>query len=101
MGTFAPPGVAADASGAIELPEFYRAIFDHAEFAVYVLRVDETGACTFDDANEGVERIAGRPIAEIRGRDPADCLPEEVAHCLGVQLGLAGPRDQLHAAGGG
>ena len=67
------------------LGHFYRAIFS-SEFAVYVMRFDRQGIPRFDDANETVLAMAGRPLAEIVGRRPLECLPEEIGQCLETNL---------------
>ena len=66
----------------LEPDEIYRTIFANADFVAYVLYIDDDGVATFEDANEGVASLAGRPVDEIIGMAPADCLPPAVADCL-------------------
>lgn len=70
----------------LELGAFYRTIFAEPELAVYVLRIGTDGSVRFEDANDGVARLAGRPVEDIRGRAPLDCLPLPVADCLETHL---------------
>jgi PAS domain S-box-containing protein len=76
---------AAEAVAALDLELFRDAVFQ-SEFAVYVVRFDETGVARFEDANETIVGIAGRPLAEIVGQRPADCLPDEIGACLQGKL---------------
>jgi len=69
----------------LDLGLFYEAVF-HSEFAVYVIRIDEEGTARFEDANAIVTAIAGRPLRDIIGRTPRECLPAEVGECLEIQL---------------
>lgn len=62
--------------------EFYDAVTSSLELAAYVIRIHENGDFTFEDANEVVERLAGRPLAEIRGRTLLSCLPPDIGQCL-------------------
>ena len=45
--------------------EFYDAALATPELAVYVIRVGENGAFTFEDANDVVARVSGLPLSEI------------------------------------
>lgn len=76
---------AAGAVAALDLKLFHDAVFK-SEFAVYVVRFDEAGVGRFEDVNETVLGIAGRPLAEVVGQRPADCLPPEVGECLQGKL---------------
>ena len=67
--------------------DFYDAAFATPELAVYVVRVGADGRFTIEDANALVERVAGKPLAEIRGRTPAEVFVPEVAQCLTTNLG--------------
>ena len=66
----------------LEPDEVFRTIFANPEFVAYVLHIDDNGIATFEDANEGVAGLAGRPLDEIIDRAPADCLPPQIADCL-------------------
>jgi signal transduction histidine kinase len=66
--------------------DLFQTVFGNPEFAVYVIRVDAEGEFTFQEANEQVIAIAGRPLSEIRGSRPMDCLPLEVGECLTSNL---------------
>ena len=66
--------------------EFYDAAFAIPELAVYVIGVGADGSFTIEDANALVERVAGKPLAEIRGRTPAEVFVPEVAQCLSTNL---------------
>ncbi|MGZ8346639.1 MAG: PAS domain-containing sensor histidine kinase [Allosphingosinicella sp.] len=68
------------------LRAFYDAIFGHPDLAVYTIRVDEDGDYRFEDANAGVVQLANRPVPEIRGSPPRDCLSEQIAECLETNL---------------
>ena len=81
------PDVAARAEcrprlGRLEPDEVFRTIFASPDFVAYVLHIDDDGVATFEDANEGVAGLAGRPLDEIIGKAPADCLPPQIADCL-------------------
>ena len=67
------------------LDQFYRAVFS-SEFAVYVIRFDREGIPRFQDANETVLGIAARPLEQIVGQRPLDCMPGEIGQCLETQL---------------
>ena len=73
---------------ALSLDAFYRAIFSHPHFLVYVLRVLPDGTCLFEDANEAVAQLANRPLDEVIGARPSDCLVPEIAECLETNLAL-------------
>jgi len=73
-------------STALSLDSFYRAIFSHPSFLVYVLRVLPDGSCLFEDANQGVAQLASRPLDEVIGARPRDCLVDEIAECLESNL---------------
>lgn len=62
--------------------EFYEAVTANPELAAYVIRVGDDGGFVFEDANDVLEGIAGRPLSEIRGQGVEACLPHDVAHCL-------------------
>jgi PAS domain S-box-containing protein len=67
------------------LEEFYRAVFT-SEFAVYVVQFDAHGVARFEDVNEAVSAISGRPVAQIVGHRPIDVLPAEIGSCLEARL---------------
>jgi signal transduction histidine kinase len=67
---------------ALTFGEFYEAIFADPEVAAYVIRVGDAGDFTFEDANAVVERISGKPLAQIRGYPPAASMPADIAECL-------------------
>ena len=73
------------AESPLGLGHFYRAVFS-SDFAVYVIRFDRQGIPRFEDANEIVVAIAGRPLDKIVGERPRDCMPEEIGQCLETQL---------------
>ena len=54
----------------LEPDEVFRTIFANPEFVAYVLHIDDNGFATFEDANEGVAGLAGRPLEEIIDRAP-------------------------------
>jgi PAS domain S-box-containing protein len=75
----------AEAARPLELGDFYRAVFS-SEFAVYIVRFDDQGNARFEDANEAISKISGRPIAQIVGERPIDVLPAEIGSCLEARL---------------
>jgi PAS domain S-box-containing protein len=76
---------AAGAVAALDPTLFRDAVFK-SEFAVYVVRFDAAGVGRFEDANETVLTIAGKPLAQVIGQRPADCLPGEIGECLQGKL---------------
>lgn len=86
MEIFAPPASPGFARCEIDSDELYRAIFGHFEFASYVLRIDEDGTCTFEDAGDGVERMVGCPPQSLIGHSPADAMPSAIARGLLANL---------------
>lgn len=68
--------------------EFYEAVTANPELAAYVVRVGEDGGFFFEDANDVLEGIAGRPLAQIRGQRVEACLPPDVGQCLADKLRL-------------
>lgn len=64
------------------------AIFDHPDLAVYVIAVAPDGTYRFEDANAGVAALANRPLEEIPGCQPHECLSELIADCLVTHLNL-------------
>ncbi|MBT2135402.1 PAS domain-containing protein [Croceibacterium sp. LX-88] len=62
--------------------EFYEVVTGSPEMAAYVIRVGDDGGFRFEDANDFLERIAGKPLSEIRGARVEDCLPPDIADCL-------------------
>src|SRR6478609_4121102 len=76
---------AAGAVGKLDLGLFRDAVFQ-SEFAVYVIGFDDAGVGRFEDANDTVAGIAGRPRAQIIGLRPIDCLPGEIGECLQGKL---------------
>jgi two-component system, NarL family, sensor kinase len=71
---------------ALSLDAFYRAIFSHPSFLVYVIRALPDGTFLFEDANAPVAKLADRPLDEIIGRRPSECLVPEIAECLETNL---------------
>jgi len=69
----------------LDLGLFYDAVFG-SEFAVYVVRFDDEGVARFEDANATVVGITGRPLKQILGQRPIDCMPTEIGECLETQL---------------
>ncbi len=69
----------------LDLGLFYDAVFG-SEFAVYVVRFDDEGLARFEDANATVVAIADRPLKQILGQRPIDCMPAEIGECLETQL---------------
>jgi PAS domain S-box-containing protein len=70
------------AASALSLDAFYRAVFSHPDFLVYVIRALPDGTFLFEDANDGVARLADRPLDQIIGAAPSECLVPEIAECL-------------------
>lgn len=65
----------------------YRSFRSHPDLAIYVVKATRSGEFVFEDANALVARIAGRPIAQIIGATPRECLPHQIAECLIESLG--------------
>jgi signal transduction histidine kinase len=76
------------AESALSLDAFYRALFAHPNFLVYVIRVLPDGSFLFEDANQPVAQLANRPLDEVIGARPRDCLVPEIAECLETNLAL-------------
>ena len=74
------------ATSPLELKGFYDAIFSHPDLAVYVIRVCDDGTFRIDDANAAVAKLASRPVSEIGGLTPHECLIEPIADCLETNL---------------
>ena len=74
-------------AGLLSADDICATLFAQDEFALYVLRIDANGVIVFEDANDGVAKIAGRPLAQIRGHTPMECLPAEVGECLVTHVG--------------
>jgi signal transduction histidine kinase len=74
--------VIAAAEPSLTFGEFYDAALATPELAVYVIRVGDDGGFTFEDANDFVAQVAGKPLSEIRGRAPQEVLLPEVAECI-------------------
>ncbi len=74
------------AEPALTFGEFYDAALATPELAVYVIRVGEDGEFTFEDANDFIAQVAGKPLSEIRGRTPQEVLLPEVADCITTNL---------------
>lgn len=72
----------ATAEAPLTFGEFYEAVTANPELAAYVIRVGDDGGFSFEDANDVLENIAGRPLADIRGRSVEECLSPEIAQCL-------------------
>ncbi|KRA80340.1 PAS domain-containing protein [Altererythrobacter sp. Root672] len=66
--------------------EFYEVVTGSPDMAAYVIRVGEDGTFRFEDANDFLEKIAGKPLSEIRGAEVQDCLPPDIAECLANNL---------------
>jgi PAS domain S-box-containing protein len=84
---FVAKQAAAEALTQLDLGLFHDAVFQ-SEFAVYVIRFDANGVARFEEANETVVALAGRPLRKVVGQRPIDCLPTEIGECLETQLGL-------------
>lgn len=76
---------AAGAVANLDLGLFRDAVFK-SEFAVYVVRFDDDGIARFEDANETVVAIAGKPLAQIVGQRPIDCMPDVIGACMQDKL---------------
>src|SRR4051812_16291230 len=74
--------VAASKEHPLSFAEFYDAALATPELAVYVVRVGLGGEFTFEDANDFVAKVAGKPLSEIRGRPVADVLQADIADCV-------------------
>ena len=74
------------ATSPLELKGFYDAIFSQPDLAVYVIRVCDDGTFRIDDANAAVAKLASRPVGEICGLTPRECLIEPIADCLETNL---------------
>lgn len=70
----------------LSLDAFYRAVFNHPNFLVYVLRILPDGSAIFEDANEGVAQLAEKPLEQVIGASPRACLLPEIAECLETNL---------------
>ena len=78
---------AAGAVGPLDLGLFHDAVFK-LEFSVYVVRFDADGTPRFEQANETVAALAGRPLKKVLGQRPRDCLPPEIGDCLETRLAI-------------
>ena len=67
-------------------PGLFREAVFRSEFAVYVMRFDADGVARFEEANDTVLALAGRPLAQVVGQRPSDCLPPEIGSCLEDKL---------------
>jgi PAS domain S-box-containing protein len=76
---------AAGIAASLDFRLFHDAVLQ-SEFAVYVIRFDDEGVGLFEDANATVVALAGRPLAQIVGQRPIDCLPPEIGSCLEDKL---------------
>src|SRR5688500_18167608 len=76
---------ATGAVGPLDLGLFHDAVFK-LEFAVYVIRFDAKGIPLFEQANDTVTALGGRPLKKIVGQRPIDCLPPEIGECLETRL---------------
>ena len=76
---------AAGATASLDLGLFHEAVFK-SEFAVYVMCFDADGVARFEEANDTVLALAGRPLAQVVGQKPIDCLPPEIGACLESKL---------------
>jgi signal transduction histidine kinase len=74
---------------ALTFAEFYDAALKTPELAVYVIRVEEDGEFSFEDANDFVSVVAGKALSEIRGRTVQEVLPVQIADCLMTHLRTA------------
>ena len=71
-----------DATSLLGAKAFRDAVFNHPDFALYVIAVQPDGSYRFEDANAGVARLANRSLEEIPGCRPQECLIEPIADCL-------------------
>ena len=78
---------AAGIAASLDLGLFHDAVLQ-SEFAVYVIRFDDDGVARFEEANGTVVALAGRPLAQIVGQRPIDCLPLEIGNCLEDKLAM-------------
>lgn len=76
---------AAGAVAALDPTLFRDAVFK-SEFSVYVVRFDEAGVGRFEDVNDTVLALAARPLTEVVGQRPVDCLPGKIGECLQGKL---------------
>src|SRR6478735_3827747 len=76
---------AAGADAALDLKLFHDAVFK-SEFAVYTISYDAAGVGRFEDANDTVLALADKPLAQVVGQRPIDCLPSAVGECLQGKL---------------
>jgi two-component system, NarL family, sensor kinase len=74
---------------ALTFVECFNALLRAPDLAAYVIGVGDGGEFTFEDANEFVAQIAGKPLSEIRGRTIEQVLPLELADCLTTHLRTA------------
>jgi|GEM_PF-5547452 len=70
----------------LALADFYQAMFAQSEFALYVFGHVQDDRFVFQDANDIVINLAERPLDEIRGKTPVECLPQEIGECLQSNL---------------
>jgi two-component system, NarL family, sensor kinase len=77
--------IAGRAIASLDFGLFHDAVFK-SEFAVYVVRFDPDGLPLFEEANDTVVALAGRPLAQVVGQRPVDCLPTEIGECLETRL---------------
>lgn len=67
-------------------PMLFREAVFKSEFAVYVVGFDEAGVPRFEDVNDTVLVIADRPLPDVIGQRPGDCLPSDIGECLEDKL---------------
>ncbi len=71
---------------ALTFAECFDALLRTPDLAAYVIRASEDGEFTFEDANEFVAKVAGKPLSEIRGRTIEQVLLPELADCVTTHL---------------
>lgn len=84
---FVAKQAAAAAIASLDLGLFHDAVLQ-SEFAVYVIRFDGQGVGRFEEANDTVVGLAGRPMDQVVGQRPIDCLPKEIGECLESKLAI-------------
>jgi len=67
----------------------FRAWFNNAEDAVFIVQVEPDGSFVFEAVNAAVERVFGFPAAAYAGRQPDAVFPPEYAAEIRAQFGRA------------
>jgi PAS domain S-box-containing protein len=57
----------------------YRAYWEHANEALFVVLVTDDGRFVFEGTNPAHERLSGIASASVAGREPQECLPPTMA----------------------